>query len=214
MKKIFPILISGFLILVCLTAGIWMLVSGGRTMLEENRLKKAYASVEGNLSDYALQSEGGYDAVRRRHSSATYRLTYTYFVDNVPYTVTTDYSTGDVPALGDPRTVYYDPTDPGSAILGGVSSGGILLFGGFFFTAIPLIFILVFCAAMGWLPKTRINVMDLVVGGVTASIGGGFTLLMEGGFHPLKLIPWLLIAAGLWVMVRGLLPAGGQTEED
>ena len=214
MKKLFPILISGFLILICLAAGIWMLVSGSRTMLEENRLKKTYASVEGNLSDYTLQSEGGYDAVRRRHSSATYRLTYTYFVDNVPYSVTTDYSTGDVPALGDPRTVYYDPADPGSAILGGVSSGGILLFGGFFFTAIPLIFILVFCAAMGWLPKTRINGMDLVVGGVTAGIGGGFLTLMEGGFHPLKLIPWLLVAAGLWLIIRGLFLAGKFTQEE
>ena len=204
MKHRLPFIISAGLLLICLIAGVWMLVSGTRTVLEENRLKKTYASVEGNLSDYALENEGGYDPVRRRHESATYRLTYTYFVDNVPYTVTTAYSTGDVPALGDPRTVYYDPADPGSAILGGVSSGTILLFGGFFFTAVPMIFIMVFCAAMGWLPRTRINGMDLVVGGVTAGIGGGFLALMEGGFHPLKLIPWLLVAAGAWLMLRGL----------
>lgn len=208
MKHRIPFIIAAGLLLICLAAGVWMLVSGTQTMLEENRLKKTYASVEGSLSDYTLRSEGGYDPVRRRHESATYRLTYTYFVDNVPYTVTTDYATGDVPALGDPRTVYYDPADPASAILGGVSSGGILLFGGFMFTAIPLIFILVFCGAMGWLPKTRIDWMDVVVGGITAGIGGGFTLLMEGGFHPLKLIPWLLITAGLWLMLRSLFGFG------
>lgn len=213
MKKLFPFLISAGLILIALTAGVWMLVSGTRTMLEENRLKEQYAQAEGHLSDYTLQSEGGYDPVRRRHSSATYRLTYTYFVDDLPYTVTTDYSTGDVPALGDTRTVYYDPADPENAILGGLSSGGILLFGGFFFTAIPMIFILVFCAAMGWLPKTRINVMDLIVGGVTAGIGGGFLALMEGGFHPLKLIPWLLVAAGAWLILRSLF-APMQNVED
>ena len=214
MKNKLPIIISSFLILIALIAGIWMLVTGISGIVEENSLKAQYASVEGHLSDYTLASPGGYDPVRRRHSNATYHLTYTYFVDDFPYTVTTDYSTGNVPALGTARTIYYDPADPEQAIPGGVSGSGVLLFGGFMFTAIPMIFIMVFATAMGWLPKLRIQLMDVIIGGITAGLGGGFLALMEGPFHILMLIPWLLVAAGVWLMIRGLFLSGRETEED
>lgn len=212
MKHRIPLIISAFLILVALTAGIWMLVSGIRGTIEQNALKEKYETVEGNLSDYALESPGGYDPVRRRHTNDTYRLTYTYFVEDIPYTVTTEYSTGAVPALGSARTVYYDPADPENAILGGVSVSSILLFGGFMFTAIPLIFILVGCSAMGWLPKTRIEWMDVIIGSITAGLGGGFLQFMEGGFHILMVIPWLLILAGVWLIIRGLFLSGKETK--
>ena len=212
MKNRIPFIISALLILIALIAGIWMLVSGIRGTMEENALKEQYETVEGNLSDYALASPGGYDPVRRRHTSATYHLTYTYFVDNVPYTVTTEYSTGAVPALGSTRTVYFDPAAPENAILGGVSSNSVLLFGGFMFSAIPMIFILVGCSAMGWLPKTRIEWMDVIIGSITAGLGGGFLQFMEGGFHILMLIPWLLILAGVWLIIRGLFLSGKKTK--
>lgn len=181
-----------------------MLVTGIGGIVEENALKAEYVATEGQLSDYTLASPGGYDSVRRRHTNATYTLTYTYFVDDLPYTVSTDYSTGNVPALGSARTIYYDPADPENAIPGGVSGNAVLLFGGFLFTAIPMIFILVGCSAMGWLPKARIEWMDVTVGGITAGLGGGFAALMEGPFHIFMLIPWLLVAAGVWLMIRGL----------
>ena len=208
MKNRIPFIISALLILVALAAGIWMLVTGIGSTLEENALKAEYASTEGQLSDYTLASPGGYDSVRRRHTSATYTLTYTYFVDDMPYTVSTDYSTGNVPALGSARTIYYDPANPENAIPGGVSGSSVLLFGGFMFTAIPMIFILVGCSAMGWLPKTRIEWMDVIIGGITAGLGGGFAALMEGPFHILMLIPWLLVGAGVWLMIRGLFLSG------
>lgn len=184
-----------------------MLLTGIGGIVEENALKAEYASTEGNLSDYTLASPGGYDPVRRRHTNDTYRLTYTYFVDDYPYTVTTDYSTGNVPALGSSRTIYYDPANPENAIPGGVSGNSVLLFGGFMFTAIPMIFIMVFATAMGWMPKLHIELMDIIVGGITAGLGGGFLALMEGPFHILMLIPWLLVAAGVWLIIRGLFLA-------
>ena len=204
MKNKLPIIISSFLILIALAAGIWMLVTGISGIVEENSLKTQYVSVEGHLSDYTLASPGGYDPVRRRHTNDTYHLTYTYFVDDFPYTVTTDYSSGNVPALGTARTIYYDPASPEQAIPGGVSGNSVLLFGGFMFTAIPMIFIMVGATAMGWLPKLRIQLMDVIIGGITAGLGGGFLALMEGPFHILMLIPWLLVAAGVWLMIRGL----------
>lgn len=206
MKNRIPFIISGFLILIALAAGIWMLVTGISGIVEENSLKAQYETVEGHLSDYTLASPGGYDPVRRRHSNATYHLTYTYFVDDYPYTVTTDYSSGNVPALGTARTIYYDPADPENAIPGGVSGNSVLLFGGFMFTAIPMIFILVGCTAMGWLPKLRIELMDVIIGFITAGLGGGFLALMEGPFHILMVIPGLLVAAGILLIIRGLFP--------
>lgn len=204
MKNRIQFIISALLILVALIAGVWMLVSGIRGTMEENALKAQYETVEGHLSDYSLASPGGYDSIRRRHTSATYTLTYTYFVDNVPYSVSTDYSTGSVPALGSTRTIYYDPAAPENAIPGGVSGSAVLLFLGFMFIAIPMIFLMVFSTAMGWLPKTRIEWMDVIIGAITAGLGGGFLQFMEGGFHILMVIPWLLILAGGWLMIRGL----------
>ena len=212
MKNRLPFAIAALLLLIALAAGIWMLASGIGGVIEQNALKEKYETVEGHLSDYTLASPGGYDAVRRRHTNDTYRLTYTYFVDNVPYTVSTDYSTGSVPALGSARTVYYDPADPENAILGGVSGPAVLLFGGAMFTLIPAIFILVFCAGMGWLPKTKIDLMDLIIGAITAGLGGGFLYFMEGAFPLLKAIPLMLAAAGVWLMIRGLFLSGKITK--
>ena len=204
MKNRVPFFISAFLLLIALVAGVWMLVSGISGIIEQRALKAKYETVEGHLSDYTLASPGGYDTVRRRHTNDTYRLTYTYFVEDMPYTVTTDYSSGAVPALGSPRTIFYDPAAPENAIPGGVSGSAVLLFGGVMFTGIPLIFILVFCAGMGWLPKTRINLMDVIIGAITAGLGGGFLYFMEDAFLILKAIPLTLAAAGIWLMLRGL----------
>ena len=185
--------------------------------LENNRLKAEYETADGQLSDYTLASPGGYDSVRRKHSSATYYLTYTYFVDNVPYTVTTDYSTGNVPSLGSARTVYYDASDPENAILGGNSGSSMLILLGAMFILIPMLFIAVFCASMGWLPKTKIDLPGLLAGGIMVAIAAGFLSMIETGsrFNPFLLIPWLMIIAGGWVVIRSIFfPGAGQEESD
>ena len=77
MKKYSHIFISGFLILIALACGVWLLTMGIGDTLENNKLKAEYETVEGHLSDYTLDSPDSYDPVRRRHKSATYFLTYT-----------------------------------------------------------------------------------------------------------------------------------------
>lgn len=214
MKNCSSIFISGFLILIALACGIWLLSMGIGDTLENNQLKAEYETVEGHLSDYTLDSPGGYDSVRRRHKSATYFLTYTYFVDDMPYTVTTDYSTGNVPTLGSARTVYYSPADPENAILGGNSGSSMLILLGAMFILVPVLFIVVGCSAMGWLPKTRIDLPGLLAGGITVAIAAGFLSMIETGgrFNPFLLIPWLMIAAGVWLIIRGLFFSGKETK--
>ena len=215
MKNYFPLIISGFLVLLALACGIWLLTMGIGDTLENNKLKDQYETVEGHLSDYTLDSPDSYDPVRRRHKSATYFLTYTYFVDNVPYTVTTDYSTGNVPALGTARTIYYDAANPENAIPGGNSGSFLLILLGAMFILIPLLFIAVFCASMGWLPKTRIDLPGLLAGGIMTAIAAGFLSIIEtgAGFNPFLLIPWLMIAAGGWTVIRSIFFPGTQDED-
>ena len=206
LKNCSSIFIAGFLILIFMACGVWLLSMGIGDTLENNRLKAEYETVEGHLSDYTLASPDSYDPVRRRHKSATYFLTYTYFVDNVPYTVTTDYSTGNVPALGTARTIYYDAADPENAIPGGNSGSSMLILLGAMFILVPMLFIVVACSANGLLPKTRIDLPGILAGGIMVAFAAGFLSMMESGagFNPFLLIPWLMIAAGAWVMLRGL----------
>lgn len=203
MKNCLPIILSVCLILGAMAAGVWMLFTGITDAAEQNALKTEYESVEGELTDYTLTSPGGYDPVRRRHTNDTYSLTYTYYVDFEAYTVTTDYGTGDIPILGSSRTVYFDPAHPENAILGGTNSATVLIFAGAMFVLVPMIFILVFASVVGWIPQTRIDLLDILVGLVLAGLGGGALFLMEGSFHAMKLIPILLAAAGIWLVIRG-----------
>lgn len=203
MKNCLSTVISVCLILGAMAAGVWMLFTGITDAAEQNALKAEYESAEGELTDYTLTSPGGYDPVRRRHTNDIYSLTYTYYVDFEAYTVTTDYGTGDIPILGSSRTVYFDPAHPENAILGGTNSATVLIFAGALFVLIPMIFILVFATVVGWIPHTRIDILDILVGLVLAGLGGGALFLMDGAFHAIKLIPILLAAAGIWLVIRG-----------
>lgn len=203
MKSCLSTVISVFLILAVIAAGVWMVFTGVTDTIEQSALKAEYESVEGELTDYTLTSPGGYDPVRRRHTNDTYSLTYTYYVDFEAYTVTTDYGTGDIPILGSSRTVYFDPAHPDNAILGGTNSATVLIFAGSLFIIVPMIFIVVFATMMGWIPHTRIDILDILVGLVLAGVGVGALFLMEGSFHAMKLIPVLLAAAGIWLVIRG-----------
>ena len=215
MKNCSSIFISGFLMLIFIACGIWLLTMGIGDTLENNRLKAEYDTVEGQLSDYTLDSPDSYDPARRRHKSATYFLTYTYFVDDVPYTVTTDYSTGNVPALGSERTIYYDPANPENAFPGGNSGSSMLILLGAMFILIPTLFIVVECSARGLLPNTRVDLPGLLAGGIMVAIAAGFLSMIEtgSGFNPFLLIPWLMIAAGGWTVIRSIFTIGTKEED-
>ena len=82
-----------------------------------------------------------------------------------------------------------------------------------FFTLIPLAMLLILSAAGGRFGSLTFNLMDLAIGAVMVIIGGGAIYLIAGGFSLSELwmlagsfgaIPILLIAAGVWLIGRGI----------
>ena len=68
---------------------------------------------------------------------------------------------------------------------------------------------------MGWLPKTRIDLPGLLAGGILVAIAVGFLSMIETGsrFNPFLLIPWLMIAAGGWTVIRSIFFPGTNKED-
>lgn len=75
-------LISTFLIVATFVIGLSLLFIGGTKSLKDYIKEKAY------LSDYEM------------YSNNTYRLIYTYEIDNIKYTIKSDYGLGYVPKMG------------------------------------------------------------------------------------------------------------------
>lgn len=212
-------IIPAFLLSICLIAGVLMLFFGIKGKIELDRRIQGYAVTEGYLIDTEVYIE--HSTSTRRHRSDTYQLTYIYEVEGQEYTVKTDYGTGSVPALGSAKEIYYNPKNPQEAVISGTNSRTVMIFGGIMFTGIPLVFIMVFLQAMGILGKTRINVMDLVVGGVIGSIGAGMLYLIVGSFSVkaalqtmsfFAFIPYMFMIVAVWMFIRGLFLGGMKHE--
>lgn len=107
---------------ISLMIGVLVLISGVKGAIELSGISRNYETTEGYFSDYEIYSEGGYNAVRRRHTNDTYRLIYTYQVDGQEYTVSTDMGVGMVPEYGSVKEIQYNPNDPDDAFISGPKS--------------------------------------------------------------------------------------------
>lgn len=211
MKKIVGVLLIG----VCLLSGILMLVFGIKNTYELNKKTENYQVTQGYLTDYELRESGS--ASKKSYS---YYLIYSYVVDGMEYTVTTDYGSGSVPEIGSTKDIKYNPQNPEDAVISGLNGNIILIFMGVMFTLIPGVFVMGFLKSAGLFEKCRISIFDLFVGLVPIVIGVGAFYLMADGFSlkkafaaggPFALIPFLLIAAGVLVIVKNVFPKKDDT---
>lgn len=117
---------------ICLLIGI-VLISIGIWDLASDQTK-GYEKTTGRLVDYTLYEAGGYDAARKTQTADTYRLIYSYTVDDEPYTLSTDYGTSIVPSFGSEAEILYNPENPDEAVIGGPNRfGRQMIFFGLFF---------------------------------------------------------------------------------
>ena len=204
-------LIPKMLVILCLIVGIGLFVEGSIEKAEFHRKTKGYEAVDGYYIDHELYSEA--KTTGRRHKQATYALVYTYTVDGQSYTVKTDYGTGVLPDYGSVKMIRYNPADPAQAVVSGTNGPIIMMFIGLMFVLIPLVFIFFALMLKGTFDRLKINVMDIVAGGVLAIVGGGFIYIIADGFSlkrlwemagPVSLIPLLLLVVGLMVVFRGI----------
>lgn len=198
------------LICVCLLVGILLMAFGVKNAYELNKTTENYAVTQGQLVDYEVRESG--TATDRSYS---YYYIYSYTVDGREYIVTADYGTGSSPKIGSEKGIKYDPQNPEKAVVSGINGSTVMIFVGVIFTLVSGVFVMVFLAGAGVFEKCRVRVFDLFIGLVPIVIGVGAFYLMGDGFSfkkafssggPFALIPVLLVAAGVFIIVRNAFP--------
>lgn len=199
----FQKIVTGFLLSVSFICGIVMLFFGIKETTELGIRTKGYVETEGYLSDYAVYSSDD--------DGTTYRLIYAYTVDEMEYTVSTDYGTGTIPPMNTARKIMYDPADPAKAVVAGGSSNAMLMFGGVMFTAVPVVIFLGILVITGRLDISGFDFLGFIIGIVLIAVSYIVIYIISGSLSLVKAfehmgfltaIPAMLIAAGAFVIIK------------
>lgn len=213
-----PIIITIALLTISILCGLFLIGLGIFETAEYKKTTENYESTTGYLLDYTLESPDSYDPIKKKHTSATYILIYNYPVNGVEYKVSTEYSTSIIPEIGSEREIFYDPSDPSKAVVGGISKHNFLFFMGGMFAGIPLIIILlVYLVLSDKIKKPTVNYVGLVFGLLFMAFGYGFMWLITGEISPKGIwefytssfffpliIPPLLVVAGAFSCVKSI----------
>lgn len=199
-KQVFLYLFLSLFILI----GIVMLYFGISNSFKNFSKTNNYVKTIGYFVDYEI-----YDS---DEDGTTYKLIYSYNVNNKEYTVSTDYGTNMIPKEGSSRTIKYNPSNPSEAIISGGSSEILLLLIGIMFTMIPfVIFINMSPKIKEKLDNLNFNVTTLLIGIVFLIIGFMALYMMTGTFSIIEmyksfslnyLIPYLIL---LMFIIVGIL---------
>lgn len=209
-KKIrfdFKVIVSSFLVLSVLIIGVSCLFFGIRDTYKLNKITREYVVTEGYFTDYKIYNTSKKDG-------ATYKLIYTYKVDEKEYTVATDYGVGYIPEIDSVRRVKYNPNNHSEAVLVGTSGSNFLIYFGAFFTLGGSVFVLAALYIKGVFDKVKIDVMGTYVGFVILIIGIGIILFQNGTtlslIETIKsmgfwfTIPLLFIILGIFQIIKCL----------
>ena len=143
---------------VIILIGLNMLYLGISDLIKNNN----YVETIGYFVDYEIYKSD--------ESTTTYKLIYSYIVNEKKYTVTTDYGTDVIPKEGSSRTIKYDPDNPSKAIILGSNSVVALLLSGFIATIVPLIII------VSMSTKIKEKFINLNIDIATLLIGNAFLI--------------------------------------
>lgn len=205
----FKVIISISLIGFCIICGLIMLFSGIKGVYESNIKTKNYKEVEGNFAYYDIYSKD--------EDGTTYKLTYTYVVDEQEYTVSTNYGTGLIPEENSTKTIKYNPDNPKEAVIVGSSNSLFLLFMGFMFIMVPTIILLGALSTFGIFRKIKIDFIGIIIGMTFIVIGSGAFYMITGSFSIVEffksyslsyLIPFLImslfVVVGIYLIIKSL----------
>jgi len=199
-----------FLILFLFVLGVFLLIRGVSENITLKNKTKDYVKVDGYFVDSEIYSEA--KRIGRRYKNATYRLIYSYHVDEVDYTIKTDYGVGGLPSYGSVKTILYDPLNPSEAVICGTNGAAVQIYAGMFFTLFTSVFIFIGLEIKGVFKKFKVNMMDVIIGIVFLVIGIATLNIILGSFSLgdllriagiLAAIPILFIVVGIHMIWRG-----------
>lgn len=203
------------LCVVCVIIGAVLLYMGITGADSRSKRTEHYLTTDGYFVDCELNSESEYDHIKNRHTSATYLLIYSYVVDGCEYRIATDYATSIIPKANSTRQVRYDPENPAEAVIAGAGKLSGLILIGLMFVVIPVIICVGRLFLSGMIRK-GFRLFEFCLGAVLVFFAYGAVYAMSNSFSIVKafqtagvisIIPAILIAAGVFQMVKCLLPA-------
>lgn len=194
-------IITVFLVGTILISGIIILFLGIKDTYVTNKKTKNYIYAVGYFKDYKIYSVD--------KDGTTYKLIYTYTVNNKKYEITTDYGSGYIPKQNSTRKVKYNPKNPKQAILIGMNRNSMLIFMGSFFTFGSLLFVLIRLQAKGYLDKFKIDIIKLYGGVLFLLLGIGIILIQNGMTMSLM---ETLNSLKLWILIPVMFIIGGASQ--
>ena len=105
------------------------------TRIKQKELKSKNSDKKVNIIKIIPWFIGGFLllAILKYDNDITYKLTYIYEVDDIQYSITTDYGTNYIPEENSIREVKYNPSNPEEALLVGTNNSNSLIYFGLFF---------------------------------------------------------------------------------
>ena len=205
-------IIPFFLVLIVLAVGLFCLFMGIKETYIVNRNTKDYLTTTAYFKDYEIfdSTEKWEDNNYNKHT--TYRLIYTYKVDNKEYIIKTDYGSGYIPKINSERKIKYDHNNPNHAVLVDMNRNTALIYFGIFFTLGGMTFVLIFLQTKGLFDRIKTDVIGLYIGILFTIIGIGIILVqnaMTSSFiETIKvmnvwiLIPLIFISVGILLTIK------------
>ena len=159
--------------ILCIIGGIIMLSVSTVSIFNYSNKISNYVETKGYFYDYSTYSDN------------TYTLIYSYYVNNIEYTVSTTYGTAMIPKQDTIKTVKYNPDNPEEAVIVGGESYKFMIFIGILFIIIPIIIM-----AKNSLFSIGYNnkYSKLVLGLIIIILGLIPLYLITGSFSVIKLI--------------------------
>lgn len=209
------IIIPCFLVFSVLVLGFFCLIIGIKDTYHINKTTKDYYTTTGYFKDYEIFDSSEKLEHNRYKTHTTYRLIYSYEVDNKEYTIKTDYGNGYIPDTNSTRKIKYNPNNPSEAVLMGTNRNNGLIYFGTFFILGGMIFVLIFLQTKGIFDKIKIDIIGTYAGVVFTIIGIGIILIQNGitssFLETIKvmkfwiLIPFIFIVIGIILTIKSLL---------
>lgn len=112
------------IIIPFLLMGIIGIIIGSYLIYKDNIKSENYHIIDGKFigsSVYSKDSDG-----------TTYKLTYSYNVNDNEYKLSTNYGSGFIPDIGSIKSIKYNPDNPNEAMFTGLSSSIFILLAGIF----------------------------------------------------------------------------------
>lgn len=148
-------------------------------------------------------------------------LVYSYKVDGIDYTISTEFETEVIPKEGTTKTIKYDPNNPSKAVFNAFDSNSTFLLAGFMFTFIPLVLLLPLILSLkldnsdkGLSKKRKIEKIFLGTGILIMGSLGYYTFSSSGDSLSIKsvfevasfwvLIPILFMFVGSYLLIMGV----------